>query len=124
MDLLLDLIHRLGAKEEPNVERALLEDLKRVHGKTEMLYRLAEATLAQPTGVVHEVVFPVVSKATLRDIVKKWKSPGPIYPYHLQTVMQRSYRSHDRRMLPRLRETLSEAVRHDLLACETQRGMY
>ena len=71
-----------------------------------MLYRVAEATLAQPTGVVQEVVFPVVSEATLRDIVKEWKSTGPIYRYHVQTVMQRSYRSHYRRMLPRLLETL------------------
>jgi Domain of unknown function (DUF4158) len=106
VDLLLDLIHRLGAKAERKVERALLEDLKRVHGKTGMLYRVAEATLAHPTGVVREVVFPVVSEATLRDLVKEWKSTGPIYRYHVQTVMRSSYRSHYRRMLPRLLETL------------------
>jgi hypothetical protein len=106
VDLLLDLIHRIGAKAERKVDKELLEDLKRVHGKTGMLYRVAEATLAQPTGVVQEVIFPVVSEATLRDIVKEWKSTGPIYRYHVQTVMQRSYRSHYRRMLPRLLETL------------------
>src|SRR5207248_10540878 len=60
----------------------------------------------QPTGVVQEVVLPVVSEATLRDIVKEWKSTGPIYRYHVQTVMQSSYRSHYRRMLPRLLATL------------------
>ncbi len=106
VDLLLDLIHRIGAKAERKVEKELLDDLKRVHGKTDMLYRLAAATLAQPTGVVQEVVFPVVSEATLRDIVKEWKATGPIYRYHVQTVMQSSYRSHYRRMLPRLLETL------------------
>ena len=106
VDLLLELIHRIGAKAERKVDKELLEDLKRVHGTTGMLYRVAEATLAQPTGVVQEVVFPVVSEATLRDIVKEWKSTGPIYRYHVQTVMQRSYRSHYRRMLPRLLETL------------------
>jgi TnpA family transposase len=106
VDLLLDLIHRIGAKAERKVEKELLEDLKRVHGKTGMLYRVAEATLAHPTGVVQEVVFPVVSEATLRDIVKEWKSTGPIYRYHVQTVMRSSYRSHYRRMLPPLLETL------------------
>ena len=106
VDLLLDLIHRIGAKAERKVEKELLDDLKRVHGKTGMLYRVAEATLAQPTGVVQEVVFPVVSEATLRDIVKEWKATGPIYRYHVQTVMQSSYRSHYRRMLPRLLATL------------------
>ena len=106
VDLLLDLIHRIGAKAERKVDKELLEDLKRVHGKTGMLYRVAEATLAQPMGVVQEVVFPVVSEATLRDIVKEWKSTGPIYRYHVQTVMQSSYRAHYRRMLPRLLEAL------------------
>jgi TnpA family transposase len=104
--LLLELIHRIGAKAERKVEKELLEDLKRVHGKTGMLYRLAEATLEHPTGVVQEVIFPVVSEATLRDVVKEWKSTGPIYRYHVQTVMRSSYRSHYRRMLPPLLETL------------------
>jgi hypothetical protein len=47
-----------------------------------------------------------VSEATLRDLVKEWKSTGPLYRSPVQTVMQSSYRSHDRRMLPRLLETL------------------
>ena len=37
VDLLLELIHRLGAKVERKVEKALVDDLKRVHGKTGML---------------------------------------------------------------------------------------
>jgi TnpA family transposase len=106
VDLLLDLIHRIGAKAERKVEKELLDDFKRVHGKTGMLYRVAEATLAQPTGVVQDVVFPVVSETTLRNLVKEWKATGPLYRSHVQTVMQHSYRSHYRRMLPRLLETL------------------
>jgi hypothetical protein len=37
VDLLLDLIHRIGAKAERKVDKELLDDLKRVHGKTGML---------------------------------------------------------------------------------------
>jgi len=107
VDLLLELVHRLGAKAERKVEKALVEDLKRVHGKTGMLYRLAEASLDHPTGVVHEVIFPVVSEATLRDVVKEWKATGPFYRAHVQTVMRRAYRSHYRRMLPPLLATLA-----------------
>jgi len=83
-----------------------VDDLKRVHGKTGMLYRLAEASLDHPTGVVHEVIFPVVSEATLRDLVKEWKATGPFYRAHVHTVMRRAYRSHYRRMLPPLLATL------------------
>ena len=106
VDLLLELVHRLGAKAERKVEKALVDDLKRVHGKTGMLYRLAEASLDHPTGVVQEVIFPVVSEATLRDLVKEWKATGPFYRAHVQTVMRRSYRAHYRRMFPPLLATL------------------
>jgi hypothetical protein len=37
VDLLLDLIHRIGAKAERKVEKERLDDLKRVHGQTGML---------------------------------------------------------------------------------------
>ena len=112
VDLLLELVHRLGAKAERKVEKALVEDLKRVHGKTGMLYRLAEASLDHPTGVVHEVIFPVVSEATLRDLVKEWNATGPFYRAHVQTVMRSAYRSHYRRMLPPLLEALEFRSNH------------
>jgi hypothetical protein len=106
VDLLIELIHRLGARAERRVEQELLEDLKRVSGKTGMLFRLAEATLTHPEGIVTEVVFPVVSEQTLHELVKEWHATGPLYRHRVQTAMQCSYRSHDRRMLPRLLETL------------------
>jgi hypothetical protein len=106
VDVLLELVHRLGAKAERKVDKALVEDLKRVHGKTGMLYRLAEASLNHPTGVAHEVIFPVVNEATLRDLVTEWKATGPFYRAHVQTVMRSAYRSHYRRMLPPLLEAL------------------
>jgi hypothetical protein len=106
VDLLIELIHRIGARAERRVERELLEDLKRVSGKTGLLFRLAEATLTHPEGIVKEVVFPVVSEQTLHELVKEGHATGPRYRHRVQTVMQRSYRAHYRRMLPRLLETL------------------
>jgi TnpA family transposase len=104
VDVLLELIHRIGAKAERKVEKELLEDLKRVNGKTGLLFRLAEAALENPDGVIKEIVFPVVNEATLRELVKEWKSTGPVY--HVQTVIRGSYQSHYRRMLPKVLHTL------------------
>ena len=106
VDVLLELIHRIGAKAERRVEKELLDDLKRVHGKTGMLFRLAEAALENPEGVVKEIVFPIVNEATLRDLVKEWKATGPFYRYQVQTVIRSAYQSHYRRMLPKLLQTL------------------
>ena len=56
--------------------------------------------MAQPDGIVKDVVYPVVNEQTLRDLVKEWKASGPAYRQHVQTVIRNSYRSHYRRMVP------------------------
>ena len=102
VDLLIETIHQIGARAERKVERELLEDLKRVSGKQNLLFNLADATLAQPDGVVRDVVFPVVGEQTLRDLVKEWKATGPTYRITLRTVIRNSYQGHYRRIVPTL----------------------
>ena len=79
VDLLIETIHQIGARAERRVDRELLDDLKRVTGKQNLLFELAGAALDQPDGIVREVVFPVVGEQTLRDLVKEWKATGPTY---------------------------------------------
>jgi hypothetical protein len=50
VDLLIETIHQIGARAERKVERELLDDLKRVTGKQNLLFELADVTLAQPDG--------------------------------------------------------------------------
>jgi hypothetical protein len=58
VDLLIQTVHRIGAKAERRVEHELLEDLKRVAGKSGLLFRLAEAALARPEDLVKEGGLP------------------------------------------------------------------
>lgn len=113
VDLLIDTIHRIGARAERKVERELLEDLKRVTGKQNLLFALADATLAEPDGVVRDVVFPVVGEQKLRDLVKEWKATGPTYRVTLRTVIRNSYRGHYRRMVPQLLAALEFRSNND-----------
>ncbi|UKI08292.1 hypothetical protein L3V85_36995 [Variovorax paradoxus] len=112
VDLLIETIHQIGARAERKVERELLEDLKRVSGKQNLLFNLADATLAQPDGVVRDVVFPVVGEQTLRDLVK-WKATGPTYRITLRTVIRNSYQGHYRRMVPTLLAALEFRSNND-----------
>ena len=107
VDLLIETIHHIGARAERKVERELLDDLKRVTGKQNLLFELADATLAQPDGVVRDVVFPVVGEQTLRDLVKEWKATGPTYRTTLRMVIRNSYQGHYRRMVPNLLAALA-----------------
>ena len=106
VNLLLNIVHHIASRAESRVEEQLMEELKRVAGKNGLLFRLAEAALDHPDGVIKEVVYPVVSEEKLRDLVKEFKSTGPAYRKQIQTVMRNSWRSHYRRLLPRLLDTL------------------
>ena len=63
VDLLLEIVHRLELKER-KADRELLEDLKRVTGKNNLLFQLAQAALEHPEGIVKDVVYPIVSEQT------------------------------------------------------------
>ena len=105
-DLLIETIHHIGARAERRVERELLDDLKRVAGKQNLLFDLAGAVLEQPDGIVRDVVFPVVGEQTLRDLVKEAKATGPSYRTTLRTVIRNSYKGHYRRVVPEILQHL------------------
>ena len=115
LEIFLTLAEELhfGRTAERKVERKLMDDLTRVTGKQNLVFELADATLAQPDGVVREVVFPVVSAQTLRDLVTEWKATGPTYRVPLRTGIRNSYQGHYRRMVPTLLAALEFRSNND-----------
>jgi hypothetical protein len=107
VDLLIQVVHRIGARAERKVVRALLEDLRKVHGKATLLYRIAEAAIGNPDGIVKEVLYPLVGEETLRDLVREFKSTGPAYQRQVHITLRTSYGNHYRRMLLPLLEVLT-----------------
>ncbi len=114
VDLLIDMAHHLSTKAERRVEQAFVRDVKKVSGKTNLLFRLAEAVVDQPNGIVREVVFPVVSEQTLRDLVKEYKSTGSAYQQKVQKLMRSSYSKHYRRMIPAILKHLEFCSNNEL----------
>ncbi|MDC8012789.1 Tn3 family transposase [Tahibacter soli] len=113
VELLIQTVHRIGVSAEHRVERQLLEDFRRVRGKTGLLFKLAEAAVEHPEGIVQDVLFPVVGEQTLRDLVKEYKSAGPMFNTVVHTVMRASYSNHYRRALPKLLNTLKFRCNND-----------
>jgi hypothetical protein len=60
VDLLIATVHRIGARPEQKVTNELINAFRRVSGKENILFAIAEASLAKPDGEVHELVFPAV----------------------------------------------------------------
>ena len=106
VELLIQVIHRVSVRAERKVVKALLNDLERVHGKTTLLYKLAEAALEQPDGVIKDVLYPIVGEPTLTALVTEYRSQGPVYRQHVHTCLRSSYSHHYRRMLPLILDAL------------------
>jgi len=108
VDLLIATVHRIGARAERKVTDELINAFKRVTGKKNILFQLAEASLARPDGAVREVVFPAVAggEQTLRELVHEYRTKGPVYRRTVQTTLKASYTRHYRRGLIRLLEVL------------------
>jgi TnpA family transposase len=106
VELLLQIVHRITVRAERKVLKDLLGDVHRVHGKTSLLYKLAEAAVAHPEGTIREVLYPIVGEQTLSELVKEYHSKGTIYRRQVHSILRRSYSHHYRRMMPPLLDAL------------------
>jgi len=107
VDLLIQVIHKIGVRAEKRVEKELLDDLKRVTGKAGLLFHIAEDSVERPDGRVRDVVFPAAGgEQKLRDVVREYKSRGPAYRFQVHTYLRASYAAHYRRMVPQLLQAL------------------
>ncbi len=103
----IELIHRLDVRSEKQIHREWLADLERVDGKLQILSTVARAVLESPDGIVREVLFPRVKEETFQNLVAEFTLTGPNLRLLRQTVMQRKFARHYRRMLLLLLETIT-----------------
>ena len=106
VDLLIQIVHKLSSNAERRVTEELTQEFIRVAGKHNILFRIANATLEQPEGIVKDVIYPVANEQTLKDLVKEFKSTGTTYRQKVHTVIRSSYSNHYRRMVPQILEVL------------------
>jgi len=99
VELFIQLVLKINTRAERKVDKELTDELKRVRGKEAMMLRVAEASLAQPSGTVRQVIFPVVSEKTLKALAAEAAANEAKYKARIRTVLRSSYSAHWRRML-------------------------
>ena len=52
--MLLEIIRRMDTQTEKHLQKELLRDIKRVTGKVQLLYRIAEAVVEEPDGTIRD----------------------------------------------------------------------
>jgi hypothetical protein len=90
----------LGTRSEKQLHREWLADLERVAGKMQILADVAEAVIESPDGIVREVISPRVRAEMFRHLVVEFHVTRPQLRLLRQTIMERKFARHYRRMLP------------------------
>jgi TnpA family transposase len=106
IDLLNQIIQKLNRRAEQRVAEEVFQDFKQVSGKHQILYRIATVSLANPTGVIKDHIYPIASPQVLQSIVQESQSKGVTYHQRIHKVVRKSYKHHYRRMIAPILETL------------------
>ncbi|WP_250237966.1 hypothetical protein [Cardinium endosymbiont of Oedothorax gibbosus] len=113
IEMLMQLIHNLVTRAEKKVDKKQFSVFKKVRGKANLLFQMAEATVDQPDGIIKEVVYPVVTQKTLQRIVHEFKTLGNDIELEVHESIRSSYARHYRRiLLPVLEELEFESSNH------------
>src|SRR4051794_22862757 len=102
VELLIQVTHWITVKAERRVLEELVEEAVEVRGKAGILFRVAEAAVGRPEGVVREVIFPAAGQSTLEALVREARALGTPRSRRVHTAVRASYGSYYRRMMPRL----------------------
>ncbi|MCP4408693.1 MAG: Tn3 family transposase [Gammaproteobacteria bacterium] len=105
VELLIQLLNTIRLRAKHRVERELLADFIRVGGKQQLLFRMATAIWDNPDGIIRDVLFPLIGKERLHQLVEEAKQSGNYYQ-SVQTRISGSYTYHYRQVLPDLLEVL------------------
>jgi hypothetical protein len=90
-----------GTNAEKTVDRKIIQEVKRIRGKGNLLCEIARAAVAQPDGVVRRVIYPVANTDNLQQIITEQETTAA-YDVELQQTARRSYARHYRQMVPPL----------------------
>jgi TnpA family transposase len=106
VDLLIKMIQQIGVKAERRVDQQVVAALKKIANKTGLLRKLAQAAVANPDGIVREVLYPVVNEQLLKDLVAELSTTDRVVERAVQMTIRRSYGHHYRRMVPPILQVL------------------
>ncbi len=105
VDLLIEVVHRIGTRSKRKVISQIATDIDKVHGKERLLVDIATAAMMIPNGKVSDVIFPIAGAVKLKAIIDEHRAKGTL-DVRIQAVMRGSYASHYRPMLPSLLSVL------------------
>ncbi len=106
-DLLISITRKISARAESRVIKELVTEFRKVEGKTALLFKMALAADGAPDGRIRDVIFPVVSQKTIKDLANGYRAKNPSFQSRVHHKVRRSFSHHYRRILPVILKTLT-----------------
>ena len=107
------LVRKIKKSSENHVNKNVVKEVKRVDGKLDILYKLTEAALDHPYGVIKDTIYPVVDIETLRRIKEDLSQRGNWYKKQVRKKMRSLYSRGSRTELLNLLSLLKFNARDD-----------
>lgn len=104
--IFLELIHRIDKKTDKSLEEAVTQDIRKVFGKREILYKVSKAATEKPDGSVREVIFSQIGEDVFRRLIEEFEGQELSYENSRAKVKKRKYKGFYRRMMQPVLDTL------------------
>jgi hypothetical protein len=97
----IELIRRIEKKADKSLEVKLAKNIRKVYGKSNILYKIAKASTENPEGTIQNVIFKAVGADVLKRIVEEFdaESQNADYDSSKTKAMKVKYSYHYRKML-------------------------
>ncbi|WP_185962264.1 Tn3 family transposase [Palleronia caenipelagi] len=99
-DLVISIIHKISARAESKVIKEYVADFRKAESKDTVLGKIVLAVDGQPEGDIPQVIYPVVSRETIRELAQSYQADTPSFTTRVHHTIRRSYARHYRRVLP------------------------
>ncbi|MEI7449942.1 MAG: Tn3 family transposase [Desulfomonile sp.] len=97
--IFLELIRRIEKKADRTLEKEISGNIRKIFGKNQILYRIADIVTNNPDGTVREVLFPEIGEEVFHRLVEESRQGEASYEVVRSQVIRRKYRHSYRRMM-------------------------
>ena len=106
VELFLQLVHRMESRSKKRVSEEVVAKAQGSDEHDRILYQLALASLAEPEGLVKDVIYPIAGEEKLAKLIDHLEEEGGTFQERLMARLRSAYNHHYRRMLPVLLKAL------------------
>ena len=106
VELFIQLVHRMERRSKKRVSEAVVAKAQGGDDHDKILYQIALAALAEPEGLVKDVIYPIAGEEKLEKLIDSLDEGGGTFRERLVARLRSAYNRHYRRMLPGILKAL------------------